>query len=147
MLYVKHRMASDVRHLIKFAEKIQRQLEIETDPRVVKSLTQDLRVIKAAIGNCILDIPQEQSIAPVFEEKTKSKMAKSQFTLHDPGSPTSLKTQPRLKSKAHSMLVESPKPNRKKDPIAENFEQFLREKEEASFISTSTRKTRHRHPC
>lgn len=116
-------MDIDVRHLLKFATKIEKQLKRETDPRATESLRSDLEKIKAEIGKRILDIPRERPLEPIFEQKPSKKHAQSEFVLKEPGSPASLRRRPQ----AHSMVTDKP-PSR----IVQQFEEFIAQRQNTS---------------
>ena len=63
-LYVKIMMMNhySLKKLLKLAEKIQKQIYIETDESIVESLKNDLRIVKSQIGNQILALPEETQI-------------------------------------------------------------------------------------
>ena len=109
-------MEIDVRHLLRFATKIERQLKKETDTRAIESLSADLEKIKAEIGKRVLDIPREKPLEPIFEPKPSKKKAHSEFVLTEPGSPVSLQKRPQ----ARSMLADP-----QTSAIAQQFEEFL----------------------
>ena len=91
-------MEIDVRHLLRFATKIEKQLKKETDTRAIESLSADLEKIKAEIGKRVLDIPREKPLEPIFERKPSKKKAHSEFVLTEPGSPVSLQKRPQARS-------------------------------------------------
>lgn len=54
----------DLRYLLKLAAKIQKRIKSEHDADIKRTLKNDLKIVKAQIGNQVLDMPEDKKIFP-----------------------------------------------------------------------------------
>jgi hypothetical protein len=118
-------MASNIRRLLNFADKIQQQISSERDSNALANLRRDLKLLKAEIGNRILELPVGETIAPVFKAPTKEVQSKIDILHH--GSPVSSP-----KRKRHRSLLVGDAFDPDSDILSEQFETFLAEKRNGS---------------
>lgn len=104
----------DLKYLLKLARRIQRRINKEQDINIRNSLKQDLRIVKAHIGNQVLETPEDEEIFP----QTKV----SHYSTHNtPIKPTVPRIQ--IENQNRSLIAEDPQ-----NELIAKFELFLEQK-------------------
>lgn len=121
----------DLKYLLKLATIIQKNIKHEHDADIKNSLKNDLKIVKAQIGNQVLDMPEDQIVFPPIKVTHYSAV----------NSPIQKIPVKRISNSSKSVALDF-----SEDDLAAKFESFLEQREKQNqlddnFNNKTTKKT------